>query len=54
MANNPVVGHEQSITVITDDGTEYDAKLIGADKLTDLALIKVDAGKPLPYSYNFV
>lgn len=30
------------ITIVTDDGTEYDAKLIAADKQTDLALLKVD------------
>ncbi len=31
-----------------DDNTKYKAKIIGSDKWTDLAVIKIDAGKPLP------
>ncbi len=49
VTNNHVAGNASSIKVTLQDGTEYDAKLIGADKLTDLALIKIDADKPLPY-----
>jgi serine protease Do len=49
VTNNHVAGNASSIKVVMQDGTEYDAKLIGADKLTDLALIKVEADKPLPY-----
>ena len=30
-----------------DDGTKYQAKIIGADKSTDLAVIKINVGKPL-------
>jgi serine protease Do len=30
-----------------DDGTKYQARIIGADKWTDLAVIKIDAGKSL-------
>ena len=30
-----------------DDVTKYKAKIIGTDKWTDLAVIKIDAGKPL-------
>jgi serine protease Do len=30
-----------------DDVTKYKAKVIGSDKWTDLAVIKIDAGKPL-------
>jgi serine protease Do len=30
-----------------DDSTKYKAKIIGSDKWTDLAIIKIDAGKPL-------
>lgn len=49
VTNNHVIDHEQSITVITDDGTEYPAKLIGKDDKTDLALLKVDANKKFTY-----
>ena len=31
------------------DETELEAKLIGTDKLTDIALLKVESKKPLPY-----
>ena len=31
-----------------DNGQKYDAKLIGRDSKTDLAVLKIDAGKPLP------
>ena len=34
---------------LTDDRREYDAKVIGADPSTDLALIKIDVDKRLPY-----
>jgi serine protease Do len=33
---------------VFEDGTELDAKVVGRDAKTDLALIKVDAPKPLP------
>src|SRR6185312_2234152 len=31
------------------NGNEYTAKIIGRDPKTDLALLKIDAGKSLPY-----
>jgi serine protease Do len=43
VTNNHVVDNGQAMTVITDDGTEYNAKVIGKDDKTDLALLKVDA-----------
>ena len=42
VTNNHVVDHAKSVQVTTDDGTVYTAKVIGTDKKTDLALIKVD------------
>ena len=49
VTNNHVVGEGKDITVIRDDGTELPAKLIGKDPKTDLALVKVESKKPLPY-----
>ena len=43
VTNNHVVDGGSKYVVVMDDGTEYDAKLIGTDKRTDLALLKVDA-----------
>ncbi|HUK82462.1 MAG TPA: trypsin-like peptidase domain-containing protein [Verrucomicrobiae bacterium] len=43
VTNNHVVDGADKITVRMKDGSEYDAKLIGADDRTDIAVIKVDA-----------
>ena len=49
VTNAHVAGGADKITVSLDDGTELPAKLKGIDEKTDLALISVSAGKPLPY-----
>ena len=49
VTNNHVVDHAQSVQVTADDGTIYTAKVIGTDKKTDLALIKVDGKKDFSY-----
>ena len=49
VTNNHVVDGANKITVTLDDGTTYPAKVIGRDAKTDLAVLKIDAGKPLPY-----
>ena len=49
MTNNHVIEGADEITVHLQDNTEYKAKLIGRDPKTDLALLKVDAPKPLPF-----
>ncbi len=48
VTNDHVVDSATDIVVTLNDGKDYPAKLIGADKKTDLALLKIDAGKPLP------
>jgi len=47
VTNNHVVDGADELTVTLNDNTEYSARIIGADKTTDLALIKID-GKSLP------
>lgn len=46
VTNNHVVENAQSLLVILADGTKLDAKLVGADPLADLAVLKVDGKMP--------
>ena len=48
VTNNHVAGGADEITVTLQDGRKFDAKLVGNDAKTDLALIKVEANG-LPY-----
>ncbi len=43
ISNNHVVGSADKIKVTMNDGSEYDAKLIGSDPGSDVAVIKIDA-----------
>ena len=47
VTNNHVVDGADELTVTLNDNSEYSARIIGADKTTDLALIKIN-GKNLP------
>jgi len=42
LTNNHVVEDADKVTVKTQNGTEYEAKIIGADPETDVAVIKID------------
>jgi serine protease Do len=42
LTNNHVVSDASDLTVRTASGYEYDARLVGADPLTDLAVLKVE------------
>ena len=43
MTNNHVISNADEITVTLSDQTELTAKLVGSDKRSDLALLKVEA-----------
>lgn len=43
VTNNHVIDDGSAFTIVMNDGKEYDAKLVGKDSRTDLALLKVDA-----------
>jgi serine protease Do len=49
VTNFHVAGKADSITVTLTDGRKLPAKLMGGDEKTDLALLKVESDKPLPF-----
>ncbi|MGC2785546.1 MAG: Do family serine endopeptidase [Roseiarcus sp.] len=49
VTNNHVVDHAKTVTVTTQDGKTLDAKVIGTDPKTDLALIKVNEAGDYPF-----
>jgi serine protease Do len=50
VTNNHVVDKAEHVDVTTDDGRTYQAKVIGTDVRTDLALIKVDGRRDFPFA----
>jgi serine protease Do len=46
--NNHVIDGATTVTVTLNDGTILPATIVGQDKRGDLAVLKVDAGHPLP------
>ncbi|MBB3454002.1 serine protease Do [Rhizobium sp. BK313] len=50
VTNNHVVSDGAAFVVVLNDGTELDAKLVGKDPRTDLAVLKVD-GKGKKFTY---
>jgi serine protease Do len=49
VTNNHVVDHAHDVKVTLNDGQTFPAKVVGRDTKTDIALLKIDAGKQLPY-----
>jgi len=47
LTNNHVVANASRITVYLTNGESYSAEVVGTDKLTDLAVVKINAGRPL-------
>jgi serine protease Do len=54
VTNNHVVtadgqGQVESVSVTMPDGTEYPAKVVGRDAASDLAVLKINPTRPLPF-----
>jgi serine protease Do len=49
VTNSHVVGDATKVEVTLQDDSKYTAKIIGRDPKTDLAVLKINADKPLPY-----
>lgn len=49
VTNHHVIENGSKFTVVTDDGAEYEASLVGADARTDLAVLKVEADSEFTY-----
>ncbi len=49
VTDDHVVENAEKVTIIVQDDTEYLARIIGRDPVTDLALLKIDAAQPLSY-----
>ena len=49
LTNFHVVEDSSRVTVQLHTGEEYVAKIVGADEETDLAVLKIEAGKDLPF-----
>jgi serine protease Do len=49
VTNNHVIGNAEKVEVILQDKTHYRAKVVGRDSKTDLAVLKINPKKPLPY-----
>ncbi|MCP3940537.1 MAG: Do family serine endopeptidase [Desulfobacteraceae bacterium] len=52
VTNNHVIQDADQVKVILQDDKEYDAKVIGTDAITDLALIKIDAKNLTPLKFG--
>ena len=48
VTSNHVIAGAETVTVILDDGTRLGAEIVGGDRRTDIALLKVESDEPLP------
>ncbi len=49
ITNYHVIDAAEDVSVTLSDKSQYSAKIVGKDKKSDLALLKVEAKKPLPF-----
>lgn len=52
VTNNHVIDGAEKLEVLMNDNNTYDAKIIGTDEATDLALIKIDAEGLRPITFG--
>ena len=48
LTNNHVITGAQKITVTLDDGRQFEAEVVGGDRFTDLAVLKIENGEQFP------
>ena len=51
ITNYHVIENNNTIEITTNDNKTYDAKVIGTDPDTDIAVLKIDADQKLPYVF---
>ena len=51
LTNNHVIENATKLEVTTNDNKRYQATLVATDPATDIAVLKIDTDKPLPYLY---
>ena len=51
ITNYHVIENNSSIEITTNDNKTYDAKVIGSDQDSDIAVLKINADKKLPYVF---
>ena len=49
LTNHHVAGNASKIVITMTDGTEYEAEIIGADMVSDVALLKISGDRNFPY-----
>jgi serine protease Do len=49
VTNNHVVAKSSKVEVVLQDNSRYPARVLGRDPRTDIAVLKINADKPLPY-----
>ena len=51
ITNNHVIENNKEIEITTNDNKTYEAKVIGTDPDTDIAVLKINENEKLPYVY---
>ena len=49
ITNNHVINNSDKLSVTLNNNKTYDAKIVGSDPITDIALLKIDADEELPF-----